>query len=83
MQISKLSLGCYGVDLTHVPSFVFLLDVIDVKNPGAVFVVGDGNSGVSSNHMGVHSQNGGLLKMHPRDLKQKVLDTEKSKCPKA
>jgi hypothetical protein len=54
VQVSELGLGSDGVDLAHVAALVFLLDVADVKEPSAVLVMCNGNTGIPRDHMVMH-----------------------------
>lgn len=70
MQIPKLSLSSNGINLAHVTTFVFFLDVADMQEPRPVLVVGDANARVSRDDVIMHGQNGGLLEMHPGHLEK-------------
>jgi hypothetical protein len=54
MQVSKLGLGSDGVDLTHIATFVLLLDVTDVKEPRAVLVMCHRDTGIPCDHVVVY-----------------------------
>lgn len=73
VQVSKLSFGSDGVDLAHVPAFIFLLHVADVKEPRTVLVVCDRDAWVTRDHVVVNRQDGGLLEVHPRNLKKNTI----------
>lgn len=68
VQVSDLSFGRDRVYLAHVTASVFLLYIIYVQEPRAVFVVRHGDSRISSDHVAVHSQYGRLFEMHPSHL---------------
>lgn len=68
-----LGFGRHRVDLTHVPSHVLLLHVVDMQKPSAmlvVLIVRHANPRIARYHMIVHRQNGRLLKVHPRHLQE-------------
>lgn len=72
MEVPKLSFSRDSVDLTHIATLVFLLDVVNVQKPRAMFVVlvvSDTNPRISRYHMIMDCQDCRLLKMHPRNLK--------------
>ena len=54
MQVSKLSLGSDGVDLTHIATLVLLLDVTDVEEPRAVLVMCHRDTGIPRDHVVVY-----------------------------
>lgn len=68
VQISELGLGGNSVDLAHIAALVFLLDVADVKEPSAMFVMCHRNTGIPRDHVVVHRQYRRLLEVHPRNL---------------
>lgn len=55
MQVSELSLGSDGVDLTHIATLVLFLDVTYVKEPRAMLVMCHGNTGISRDDVVVYS----------------------------
>jgi hypothetical protein len=54
VQVSKLSLGSDGVDLTHIATLVLLLDVTDVEEPRAVLVMCHRDTGIPRDHVVVY-----------------------------
>lgn len=68
MKVPKLCLGGDRIDLAHISPLILLLYVGDVEEPRAVLVVRDWDARVSGDHVTVNSQDGGLLKVHPRYL---------------
>lgn len=73
MKVSELCLGGDRVYLTHVPALVFLLDIVDVKEPRPVLVMSHRDPRVPRNHVTVNSQDGRLLEVHPRHLQPTAL----------
>lgn len=71
MQIAKLCFRLDRIDLAHVTSLVFLLDVIYVQKPCAVLIVGHAYPRIPRYHVVVDSQDRRLLEVHPRNLKRK------------
>lgn len=58
VQISELSFSRDCVDLTHVPSLVLFVDIVNVKIPRpvlVVFVVSHADTWISSYHMIMYS----------------------------
>lgn len=68
MEVAELRLGLHGVDLAHVPALVFLLHVVDVQKPRSVLVVRHRDTRIPGDDVVVHSQDGRLLEVHPRNL---------------
>ena len=54
MEVPELSLGRDCIDLAHVTALVLLLDVADVQEPRAVFVVRHRDPGIPRDHVIVH-----------------------------
>lgn len=71
MQVSKLRFGSDRIDLAHVAALVLLLDIVYVQEPRPVLVMSDTYPRVAGYHMGMDSQDGGLLEVHPRYLRAK------------
>lgn len=69
-QITELRFRLDGIDLAHVPSLVFLLNVVYVQEPCAMFIVRHTYPRIPRYHVIVNSQNRRLLEMHPCNLKQ-------------
>lgn len=65
---------CFGgdsVDLTHIASFVLLLDIVDVQIPTAMaimFVVRHTDAWIACYHVIVYGQYGRLFEVHPSHL---------------
>lgn len=73
MEITELRFGRHRIYLTHVASLVLLLDIGDVQKPCFVlimFIVRYTNARISRDNMVMHRQYGGLLEVHPGDLKE-------------
>lgn len=68
VKVSELGLGSNGVDLAHIATLVFLLDVADVKEPSSMLVMCHRNTRIPCDHMVVHRQYCRLFEMHPRNL---------------
>lgn len=58
-----------GVDLTHVPAAIHLLDVADVEVPGPVVVVGEGHPRVLGDDVMVDREDCLSVHPHPGHLK--------------
>jgi len=58
MEVSELRLRLHGVDLTHVPAFVFLLHVVDVQKPRPVLIMRHGDARIPGDDVVVNSQDG-------------------------
>lgn len=72
VQVAELRFGRHRVDLAHVPAPVLLVHVVYMQIPCAVavvLVVRDTDARVARDHVIVNGQNGGLLEVHPGDLK--------------
>lgn len=73
MQVSELRLGRSRVDLTHVATLVLFVYWGDVQEPRAVLVVRNADARVARDHVVVHRQDGRLLEVHPRHLRNKEI----------
>lgn len=83
VQVSDLSFGRDRIYLTHISAPVFLLQVVYVQEPRAVFVVGHGDSRVSSDDVIVDREYGGLFEVHPGHLRTycNIVECLKKKLP--
>lgn len=78
MKVAELGLGLHGVDLAHVPALVLLLHVVDVQKPRPVLVVRHRDARIPGDDVVVHSQDGRLLEVHPRNLQHAIVINKRS-----
>ncbi len=68
VEVAESGLGLGRVDLAHVGALVGPLDVPDVKVPGSMALVGNGNPWVPCNNVALHGQDGRLVIVDPSNL---------------
>ena len=73
MAIESVRSSRRQTDLTHVAAFVGLLDLSDVKVPGAGLVVGDAHTRVVSDHSAVQTQDRLVVRSQPAHLSPKKI----------
>lgn len=69
---THLTLHRVSVDLAHVLAAVLLLDALDVKVPGGVVAVGDGNTRVVRDHVLVNRLDRLRVRLYPAHLSKRV-----------
>lgn len=73
MNISELCFGCDRVDLAHVSSMIFFLDIVYMKKPCSMlimFIMRYWDPWIPSDYMIVNGQNCWLFEMYPGNLQK-------------